>query len=489
MVARWAVKPYVEIRGDLPAFLEIDCGDGQKEAAMNRGAWRRMIRLGQAGLLTLAAACPHAAAQKASGQEAPLKLTLAEAIEQGLRNNLSVLVAETRVDEDAGARERALAAAVLPRVSAETYANVQNRSLRAFGISAPGFPNVVGPFSNYDFRVYAQQNVLNLESYHGLKASEQALEAGKLDEQDARDLIVRLVAGYYLNAQSAAARAEAARTRVADAETLRKLAEDRHQAGTATGVDVLRAQVQLANDRQALLEAENQRKQALLELARQIGLSPATPLDLAEPLRFAALTESDPESLTRTALAARFDYLSLEKQREGLEEQSRANRARWYPRVSISGNVGELGRSVGSVDTTGGIQGQIDFTLFDRDREGEAQQIASRLKRIDDQIGDLSRGVEEEIRSALLNLESAAEQVTVAQQGQELARRELDEARDRFEAGTANNVEVVTAQDELARAEENTILAISSHVDAKVALARALGNTKQNLLRWAGNSQ
>ena len=174
---------------------------------MNKSFWRRTIRMGQAGLLVFVAACSQAqqAAQHVSGQEAPLKLTLAEAIEQGLRNNLRVLVAGTRVEEDAGARERALAAALLPKVSAQTYANVQNRSLRAFGISAPGLPlpGVVGPFSNYDFRLYAQQSVLNLESYHSLKASEQALAAGKLDEQDARDLIVRVVAGYYLNAQSA----------------------------------------------------------------------------------------------------------------------------------------------------------------------------------------------------------------------------------------------------------------------------------------------
>jgi len=462
---------------------------------MKTGFWRGTFRFEQAALLTLVAACSYAQAQQAAqppaGQEAPLMLTLSGAIGQGLKSNLSVLVAGARVDEDAGARERALAAAMLPKVTAETYANVQNRSLRAFGISAPGLPlpGVVGPFSNYDFRVYAQQNVLNLESYRNLKASEQTLAAGKMDEQNARDLIVRLIAGYYLNAQSAAARAESARTRVEDSTTLLKLADDRHQAGTATGVDVLRAKVQLANDKQALLEAENQRSQALLELARQIGLPPATALDLAEPLRFASLTESDPEALTTTALAARSDYLSLEKQRSALEEQSKANHARWYPRISINGNIGELGRSIGSADTTGAIQGQIDFTIFDRDREGEAQQILSRLKRVDEQMADMRRGVEEEIRSALLNLESAAEQVTVAEEGQGLAQRELEEARDRFSAGTTNNVEVVTAQDELARAEENTILAISSHVDAKYALARALGETEKNVLRFAGKAE
>jgi outer membrane protein TolC len=245
--------------------------------------------------------------------------------------------------------------------------------------------------------------------------------------------------------------------------------------------------VQLANDQQGLLEAQNEYQQSLLSLARNLGMSPATQLDLAEPLRFQAIAQSLPEDMLAPALVARADYLSLDRQRQSLLEQQSANRARFYPKVSINGNIGELGRSIGGVATTGLIQGQIDFTVFDRDREGEAQQLASRLKRIDDQIADLRLGVDEEIREALLNLDSAAQQVSVAADGQTLAQRELQMAQDRFTAGTANNVEVVTAQDELARAQQNYILAVSSHVDAKYGLARALGDTEKNILRFTGN--
>jgi outer membrane protein TolC len=398
-----------------------------------------------------------------------------------------VLVAGTRVEEAEGTRLRRLSAALLPRVNAQSYANVQNRDLRAFGISVPGLPEVVGPFSNYDFRVYAQQNVVDLESYRGFKASELALDAGKMDERDARDLIVRAIAALYLNAQSAAARVDAAQSRVTDSSTLLKLARDKHDAGTATGVDVLRAQVQLANDRQALLIARNQLQQSLLELARNLGMSPGTPLELAEPLDFRPLRQPEIETLAPAALAARADYLSLASQRQALIEQQRANRARSYPKLSLNGNFGGIGRSIGGVQATGLVQGQIDFTLFDRDRGGEAQELASRVKRIDDQIADLGRGIEEELREALLNLDSAAEQVMVAREGQELARRELEMAQDRFQSGTANNVEVVTAQDELARAEENYILAVSSHADAKFALARAMGGTEKKIAEFMVN--
>jgi outer membrane protein TolC len=414
-------------------------------------------------------------------QAQPYRLTLGEAIQKGLQANLSVLVADTRVQEAEGTETRRLSAALLPRVSGQAYANLQNRNLRAFGISFPGLPAVVGPFSNYDFRVYAQQNIFNLSAYRSWRSSQRAVDASKLDYQDARDLIIRAVADLYLNAQSAQARIEAAQSRVNDSTTLYQLAHDKHDTGTATGVDVLRAQVQLANDKQALLIAQNQYTQSLLVLARNLGLNPSTPIELAEPLAFQPLSQAEAGTLIPSALLARPDYLSLASQRQQLVEQQRASHARYFPQFSINGNYGELGRSIGGVMGTGLIQGQIDITLFDRDRKGESQELTSRLKRVDDQIADLRLGIEEEIREALLNLESAANQVTVAQQGQELAQRELQEAQDRFQAGATNNVEVVTAQDELSRAQENYILAVSSHVDAKFALARAAGATERNI--------
>ena len=415
------------------------------------------------------------------------RLSLQEAIQKALQANLSVLVGSTRIEEAEGTQKRLWSAAMLPRVKAQTYANLQNRNLRAFGISLPSMPEVVGPFSNYDVRVSAQQNLIDLESRHNLKAGEQAVDTRKMDLRDARDLIVRAIASLYLNAQSAAARVTSAQSRVIDGTTLYKLAKDKHDAGTATGVDVLRAQVQLANDKQALLIAENQYQQSLLALARNLGMNPGTPLALAEPLQYHPLSQPEAESLVSSALVARADYLSLASQRQELVEKQRANHARNYPKLSINGNYGGLGRSIGSIQGTGSLQGQIDFTIFDGDRTGEAAELASRVKRIDDQIADLRRGINQEIREALLNLDSAAQQVSVATEGQSLAQRELELAQDRFQSGTTNNVEVVTAQDELSRAEENYILAVTSHVDAKCALARAQGDAEKNILVYLGN--
>jgi outer membrane protein TolC len=292
---------------------------------------------------------------------------------------------------------------------------------------------------------------------------------------------VRSIAGLYLNGQTAQARIDAAQSRVSASDALFRLARDKHDAGTATGVDVLRAQVQLANDKQALLVAQNQYQQALLVLARNIGMNPGTQFELAESLQYEPIHQSQAATLVPSALLTRPDYLSLASQRQSLTQQQQANRARYYPKLSINGNYGGLGRSIGDVRGIGLIQGQLDFTVFDRDRKGESQELASRVQRVDDQISDLRRGIEEDIREALLNLESSSNQVAVAREGRELAQRELELTQDRFQSGVTNNVEVVTAQDELARAQENYILAVAGYADAKFALARAAGDTEKNM--------
>ncbi|HTU40072.1 MAG TPA: TolC family protein [Candidatus Aquilonibacter sp.] len=417
-----------------------------------------------------------------SGQQpSPYRLTLREAVQQALEHNVNVLVAYTQVEEGEGTSRRLKSLALFPHVQGQIYSSLQRLSIDEFGLTGlatVALPEVTGPYSNYDVHFAAEQNIIDLHSYREWKASQRAVEAGKLDYEGEVDLVILAAADLYLKGQSTAARIDAAQSRVTDSSTLFKLAKDKHDAGTATGVDVLRAQVQLANDKQALLVAQNQYKQSLLALARYLGMNPGAPLELADPLRYRPLPELQPESLVPAALLARPDYLALASQRQAVVDQQRANRARYYPKFSIFGGYGELGRNFGGFNSVGIIQGQIDFTLFERDVSGEAQEIASRLKRVDYQIADLRRGIEEDVREALLNIQSAAEQVAVAKEGQDLAQRELELAQDRFQSGTTNNVEVITAQDQLARAQENYILAVSSHTDATFGLAAALADVK-----------
>ena len=158
------------------------------------------------------------------------------------------------------------------------------------GISFPGSPSVVGPFSTYDFRLYVDQSVLDLQALHNWKSSKENERAARSDYQDSRDLVIRAVASLYLNAESAAALVDSSESRVTTtSQALLKLANDQHDSGVATGLDVVRARVQLADDQQAVLTSRSAAKQARLVLARNIGLSLATPLELAEKLSFRAV--------------------------------------------------------------------------------------------------------------------------------------------------------------------------------------------------------
>jgi outer membrane protein TolC len=411
-------------------------------------------------------------------QAAPQRLTLRDAITLALKQNLSVRVANTQVEELAGTRERRRAS-LLPHVNGNVLGNRENMDLGALGISFPGAPTVVGPFNHYDFRLSASQSLIDRHSYHNWKASEKQEEAAKLDYQDSRDLVIRQAAGLYLDAQASFAEAEAAETRVTTSQTLEKLARDQHAQGLATAVDEVRAQVQLARDQQNQLVARNNYQTSLLTLAHFLGLSPGVPLDLAESLKFHHVESADADRTLRTALEARSDYAALLKQHESLVEQLKASHARYLPTLSVNGDYGAIGRGFGSMVGTGQIQGTVTVTLFDRDRAGEKTELQSRLERLNLQIDDLNREIEQELRKAILDLESSENQVTVTESALHLAERELSLAQDRFRNGVTDNIEVVTAQSSLASAQDDRIMALARHADAVMALARSLGGTEK----------
>lgn len=416
----------------------------------------------------------------ATGQQSDShRLSLKDAIDLALKNNLSVLVAGTQVGESAGTRERAFSR-LLPHASADSLANRQNRNLQVAGISFPGVPTVVGPFSFYDFRLSASQTLFDRQVYHGWKATVQQEQAAKLSYQDARDHIVRLTAGLYLNSEFAMAEAQAAQSQVETSETLEKLARDRRAQGLATGVDVVRAQVRLARDRQSLLVAQNAFHTSLLDLARFLGLTLGIPLELTEQLQFHPVAVPQLDEALPAALRARADYRALAAQRDALLEQQKASHARYLPRLLIGGDYGAIGRNFGSLPGIGEIQGTLEITLFDRDRNGEQRELENRVRRVDVQINDLARGIEEELRKAVLDLKSTAEQVQVTEAALDLAGRELELARDRFSNGIGDNIEVVAAQDALASARNDRLGALARHADASMALVRALGGGEKN---------
>jgi outer membrane protein TolC len=445
------------------------------------------MRLSRSPIALLVALLLACGARLRAQEPAPHSLTLKDAIALALKQNVDVQVSLAQVEEAEGARTRNLAV-LLPHASAASLANLDKNNLSIEGISFPGLPVTVGPFAYYDFRLSASQAIVDRQALHNWRASEKQAEAAKLTYQDTRDLIVREAAGFYLQSETAEAEVEAARSRVQTSQVLEKLAADQHDQGLATGIDVVRSQVQLARDQQALLVAQDNFETSLLALARFLGLRPGSPVELAEKLRFQHITAPDVNEALPAALAARDDYRALLSEQESLVEQQKASHARYFPTLSVNGDYGAAGRNFGAMPSSGGMEGVLSVTIFDRDRSGEKQELEGQAVRLKAQMDDLARGIEQEIRKAVLDIHSAEQQVEVTQAALDLAERELTLAEDRFRNGVTDNIEVVTAQDSLTTAQDDHIAAIAQHEDAHAALARALGATEKNYQTDLGQS-
>jgi outer membrane protein TolC len=399
----------------------------------------------------------------ASAQDTSQPLTLTDAIDLELKQNVDVRVSATQINEAEGARTRSLAA-LLPHASAASLANLLKNNLSIEGLSFPGIPTAVGPFAYYDFRISASQAVIDRQALHNWKASARQEEATRLSYQDTRDLIVRDAAGFYLQSETATVEVEAAQSRVETSRVLEKLAGDQHDQGLATAIDVVRSQVQLARDQQTVLVGQDNYQTSLLVLARFLGLNPGTSLVLAEKLEFRHIDTPDIEQALPAALRARDDYRSLMSQQQSLIEQEKASHARYLPTLTVNGNYDTAGRNFGAMPATGGIEGILSVT------------------------DDLARGIEQNLRKSILDIHSTEQQVSVTQAVLDLAQHELTLAEERFRNGVTDNIEVVTAQDALASAQDDQIAAIAQNADARAALARSLGATEKNYQTYLGHA-
>lgn len=471
--------------------------------ALAASAWILSAQVGvQPGPPTVAAqpavAIPNLSTSQIQGSvmsdQAPgpsFALTLKDAIGRGLKANLGILVRETGSQTARAARMRALSA-LKPNVTGAVSQTSQQTNLDALGINIPipGFSKIVGPFGFFDARASASWTIADWVAWSNLKSAREGQRAAELSAQDARDLVVQAVANAYFQIIASAARIESIAAQVATAQALYNQAVDQKSAGTSPGIDVLRAQVELQSDQQQLLAQKNQFEKDKLGLARAIGLAPGQEFTLADKPGFTALAQWPPEEALKRAYATRADYQSGLAQVKAAEEAKKAVRYERFPTLSVNGAYGDIGRTVDSSHGTYSVTGAVKFNIFDGGRiKAEDEQAAAALKQRQDELGDLRGKINFEVRTSLLDLNSTAEQVRVAESNRDLAQQTLGQAHDRFKAGVTNNVEVVQAQQQVAAADQTYISALFAHNLAKVSLARALGKADSALSELLGGTK
>ena len=425
----------------------------------------------------LSAQEPSGAGQAAGG---PLKLTLDRAVGLALKQNptaqIAVLQAAQAVQDKNIAR-----AALLPQADLQTYDAVRRSNIEAqLGIEFPGVPQHIGPINIFNAGPTFGMPVFDLNLWNRYRSARAGANAGKENSLSTREQVILLVVSQYIGTLRAMATVEAAQSRVELAQALYDQAADLQKEGVGTGIDTLRANVELQNEKQALLVAQADRDASLFGLSKLLNLDPHQEIQLEDSLSFFDTPQPEVNSSIDEALASRPEWRALEQQTKAADFDKKASQDLRLPTLRLDGNWAYQGTRLNNGIPVYNYQATLDVPLFTGGRtHAEIVRSDLQLKVLDQQKADLRNQIALDVKTALLNLKSARNQVEVANLGIQLSKEEVEQARDRFQAGVANNIEVIQAQDALARANDNQIAALYRFNQARADYAKSVGQMER----------
>jgi outer membrane protein TolC len=425
-----------------------------------------------------------------------LQIDFKDAIDRGLRNNLGLLLAGDQAEMARGERWKELSE-LLPNINGSVIESVQTESLAAIGfnklfplLSPPGsssasLPRIIPAFNFFDARASLSQSIFNFKDLEKERAASESLKAAHFSYKDAREVVVLAVGNSYLQAIASGARVETSEAQVKNAQALYNKAGDQLKAGLSPAIDALRSQVELQTRQQQLIVARNDLAKQKLNLARIIGLPPGQEFILTEKAPYQAMAPLPLDTYLQRAYAARADYQAALSQVRAAELSRSAASAGRYPTIDVNANLGDIGVTPSQSNGTWQVNGGINIPIFAGNRvHSDVLEADAQLKQARSQLGDLRGRIDYEVRTALLDLNAAAEQVEVARSSVDLAEQALAQSQDRFTAGVADNLEVVQAQETVASAHESYIQSLYFHNLSKVELAHAIGDAEEGVKRF-----
>ena len=428
--------------------------------------------------LTLGAQAPSAS---------PLRLSFADAVRLASGEVPVVALATLRTNE-ADARVRQARGALLPSLAVSGAWLNRTFNSKSLGIDfsfplpsggTASLPDLIGPFNNYDARFNVTQTLFDWSSVRRVRAAGAQADGSRAERGVTVETSVLTAAIAYVRAVRAQAVVGARQADSAIAAELVGLAEAQRAAGVSPAIDVTRAQAQLATAQGLLLVAKNQLDRGRIDVTRALGLDPATPLAFADSLAPSLGAADVPvrrDSAVGAALANRPELLAEATRAAAARQAGSAIRAERLPRLELAGDYGVNGRTVPKAIATRDIAVQVSVPILDgfrREARLDEQDAVVRESQVRE--ADLRRQIAAEVDAALLDLGSAQAQQLVAREQLRLAESELSQARERFKAGVAGNIDVITAQTGLIRARDTEIDARFAAATARISLARAAG--------------
>jgi outer membrane protein len=422
-----------------------------------------------------------------TGARATLRLSMKQAVDLALspEGSTRVQLAEELIKQSK-ARSAQARASLLPNVDGAIAYQSQTRNLAAAGIRiqlpVPGFvfPSFVGPFTVFDARATATQSVFDLSSIRRFQASRAGIGLAEAEKENAGDQVRDAVARSYLACLRTKATLETVQANIQLAGTLVKLAEDQKSAGTGTGIEITRARVQLANEKQRLLVAENEHRRSQLQLLRVMGLDLDATVELTDGLELAPAPSLTIDEAIRIAMDSRADWKVQQKRNQSAELNASATKMERVPTLHVFGDYGSSGDAIDNSLPTRTVGFAVRVPIFDGGRrDARRAEAGSQLRQEIVRQRDLRAQIELEIRTALDSIRSATEQTRTAEEGLSLAESELAQAKRRYQSGVGTSIEVTDAQTRLERARENRVAALFNYNLARIDLSSATGTIQQ----------
>jgi outer membrane protein TolC len=413
-----------------------------------------------------------------------LRLTLEQAVALAVKQNPTQQIgllnaAESVQDKDISR------ANLLPQANLKVADTVQRVNLQAeFGgkplVQGFRLPGHIGPFQTFSAGPTFGSPVFDLSLWKQYQATRTSVDAAKASSLSTREQVILLVVSQYIGTLRDVANVEASRSRVDLAQALYDQAADLQKEGVGTGIDTLRANVELQNEKQRLIEAENQRDSSLFGLSKLLDLNPRQKIALADSLSYFETPQPDVETSIELGLADRPEWKQLQAQEKVAKYEKQSIQYSRLPSLRFDGEWAYFGLSSTTGIPTYNYAASVNMPLFTSGRiRAEVVKQDIELQKVGQQEIDLRNQIALDVKTSLLNLESARNEVQVANLGIVLSKQEVDQARDRFRAGVANNIEVIQAQDSLARANDNQIAALYRFNQARADFARAIGQMEK----------
>jgi outer membrane protein TolC len=402
-----------------------------------------------------------------------LQLTLKEAVQLALKQNPQRVIAQLLVSES-DRNSQIARSPLLPQASMKADGAINQYNFQTIERSRARV--AAGPYQYIEAGPAYSQSLLNLPLIRGYQIAREATHQARADDETTRENVVNAVVDQYLLILRALATRDAANARVTLAQRLYDQATELQKTGIGLNIDTVRANVELQNERQNLIDAETLTHTTEYGLAELLDLPRGQELEVADHLDFYDLPTLEKEALLNQALAARPEIRSLNSQKRIAHLSTDSASEQRLPQLEFSGFWYYQGSHFNNGIPAYSYELSLQFPIF---TGGRIRAEEARAKLEEQHVAEIRRQVEarivDEVKSALDELTAARNSVDVANLGLQLAQEEVAQAQRRFQAGVTTNVEVITAQDALARASDNQIGALYQFNLSRASLARATG--------------